>query len=134
MAAVSTSGCLLGEGGVKHWRGVTVLVVLMTMLSLCWASAPQSMLSVYARYRCVVCQNQSLADSNAPIAQQLRHYIDRMYGQGLPMEAIDQALVARYGNFILLKPPLNQHTWVLWFAPFAFLGLGLIIWWRRCQR
>ena len=79
--------------------------------------------------RCLVCQNQSLSDSNAPLAQDLRREVRKMMTQGDSDEQIKTFLVARYGDFVLYQPPLKQTTVLLWVGPFilALLGLGLII-------
>lgn len=74
--------------------------------------------------RCPKCQNQNIADSNAPIAMDLRREIYRMVEQGQSNEQIIDYLVARYGDFVRYKPPLNAKTVVLWYGPFALLALG----------
>ena len=76
--------------------------------------------------RCPKCQNQNLADSNAPIATDLRREIHRMLGEGQTDEQIVEFLVLRYGEFVRYKPALNERTWVLWFGPAALLLAGLI--------
>ncbi len=79
--------------------------------------------------RCVVCQNQNIADSNAPLAQDLREKIYRMVNEQQSDEAIKDYLVKRYGEFILLKPRLNYHTFLLWGFPFlALLFILVFIW------
>jgi len=77
--------------------------------------------------RCLVCQNQSLADSNADLAQDLRNEIYQMIIAGDNNEKIMTFLVERYGDFVLYRPPLQKNTWLLWFGPFLFLFLGLLI-------
>ena len=79
-----------------------------------------------AELRCPKCQNQNLADSNAPIATDLRREIHRMLGEGQTDEQIVEFLVLRYGEFVRYKPALNERTWVLWFGPAALLLAGLI--------
>jgi len=76
--------------------------------------------------RCLVCQNQSLADSHADLAQDLRKEIVDMIVSGKQDEQILQFLVKRYGDFILYRPPLKENTWLLWFGPFLFLIIALI--------
>lgn len=75
--------------------------------------------------RCVVCQNQNLADSNASIANNMRQVVYEKVQQGETDDAIMRFLTDRYGNFILFRPPLTSITWLLWFAPIIFLLLGL---------
>lgn len=76
--------------------------------------------------RCLVCQNQSLADSNAELAQDLRKEVYDMIMSGKDDNEITQFLVERYGDFVLYRPPLKENTWLLWFGPFLFLLIGSI--------
>ncbi len=78
--------------------------------------------------RCLVCQNQTLADSNAPLAEDLRREVRELAQQGKNDAEIKQYLVARYGDFVLYKPPVKPTTWLLWFGPFAFLVGGALVW------
>lgn len=77
--------------------------------------------------RCVVCQNQSLADSAAPLAVDLRDIIYQMVKQGDDDKTIQAFLVKRYGNYILLRPPVDKNTWLLWTLPFLLLLLGFMV-------
>jgi cytochrome c-type biogenesis protein CcmH len=79
--------------------------------------------------RCLVCQNQSLADSDAPLAQDLRRQVHEMLDKGQTNDEITDFMVARYGNFVRYKPPFSGATLVLWIGPFvlALLGLWLLI-------
>jgi cytochrome c-type biogenesis protein CcmH len=77
--------------------------------------------------RCLVCQNQSLADSNAELAQDLRNEVYEMVSSGKQDEEIHQFLVERYGDFVLYRPPLKENTWLLWFGPFLLLLIAIII-------
>jgi cytochrome c-type biogenesis protein CcmH len=74
--------------------------------------------------RCLVCQNQTLADSNADLAQDLREEVERLLREGKSDEAIINFMVDRYGDFVLYRPPLKTTTVILWFAPFVLAGLG----------
>ena len=76
-------------------------------------------------YRCLKCQNQSLADSRASLAQDLRREIYDRVIAGEPKAAIDDYLVARYGDFVLYRPRLNRSTAVLWIGPFVLLVVAL---------
>lgn len=76
--------------------------------------------------RCLVCQNQSLADSHADLAQDLRKEIYNMIVSGKTDEQIIQFLVDRYGDFVLYRPSLKENTWLLWFGPFLFLVIALV--------
>ena len=77
--------------------------------------------------RCPKCQNQDLADSNAPIAADLRGEIHRLMNEGQSDEQIINYLVARYGEFVMYRPPVEKRTWLLWYGPAAFLILGFCI-------
>lgn len=76
--------------------------------------------------RCPKCQNQNIADSNSPIAMDLRAEIYRMLEQGRSDDEIVDHLVERYGDFVRYKPPVNDKTLILWYGPFALLGLGVV--------
>ena len=77
--------------------------------------------------RCPKCQNQDIADSNAPIAADLRREIFRMLGEGKDNQQIIDFMVDRYGDFVLYKPALTRKTAVLWFGPLALLVGGLVV-------
>ena len=81
--------------------------------------------------RCLVCQNQTLADSNAPLAQDLRNEIREMISRGRGDDEIRDYLVQRYGDFVLYRPPLKASTVLLWCGPFLLLGLGVFFLIRR---
>ncbi|MDE1164266.1 MAG: cytochrome c-type biogenesis protein CcmH [Pseudomonas sp.] len=77
--------------------------------------------------RCPKCQNQDIADSNAPIAADLRREIFRMLGEGKSNPQIVDFMVDRYGEFVRYKPALSARTWLLWFGPGALLLGGLVV-------
>ena len=77
--------------------------------------------------RCPKCQNQDIADSNAPIATDLRREIFRMRGEGKDNQQIIDFMVDRYGEFVRYKPALTSKTAVLWFGPLALLMGGLVV-------
>lgn len=84
--------------------------------------------------RCLVCQNQTLADSNAPLAVDLRNQIrEQLQGGASERDVIDY-MVARYGDFVLYRPPLKATTLALWIGPFLLLFLGALLLWRRIAR
>jgi cytochrome c-type biogenesis protein CcmH len=78
--------------------------------------------------RCLVCQNQTLAESNAPLAEDLRKEVREQASAGKSDDDIRAYLVARYGDFVLYKPPVKSTTYLLWFGPFALLAGGAIVW------
>ena len=77
--------------------------------------------------RCMVCQNQSIDESNAPLAKDLRILIRNKIKEGNGDEEIYKFLTDRYGDFILLKPPFKLSTLALWFLPFIFFIIGVLI-------
>ncbi len=77
--------------------------------------------------RCLVCQNSTLADSDAPLAQDLRNEIRKLIESGKTDEEVVAYLVARYGDFVTFRPPVNASTALLWFGPFIMLIVGLIV-------
>ncbi|MCU1722906.1 MULTISPECIES: cytochrome c-type biogenesis protein [Pseudomonas] len=79
--------------------------------------------------RCPKCQNQDIADSNAPIAADLRREIFRMLGEGKSNQQIVDFMVDRYGDFVRYKPALTARTWLLWFGPALLLagGFGVLV-------
>jgi cytochrome c-type biogenesis protein CcmH len=80
--------------------------------------------------RCPKCQNQNLADSNAPISTDMKAQIHSMLEAQKTDEEIKQHLVSRYSEFILYRPQVNENTWFLWFAPLCFVLFGLLVVWR----
>jgi len=77
--------------------------------------------------RCLVCQNQSLADSHADLAQDLRDEVYAMVTSGEDNETIVEFMVARYGDFVLYKPPVKSSTWLLWFGPLLLLLIAVTV-------
>ena len=77
-----------------------------------------------AELRCVMCQNQSIADSNAPIAHDLRREVLALMREGRSDDEIKQYLVERYTDFVLYEPPMHGGNWLLWVGPFLILLAG----------
>ncbi|MFN3958984.1 MAG: cytochrome c-type biogenesis protein [Parvularculaceae bacterium] len=110
---------------------VTALSLLSAILTGAGAATPQERLAdpkleararaVSRELRCVVCQNQSIDDSNAPLAHDMRILVRERIMAGDSDDEVKSYLVARYGNFVLLKPPFNLQTWLLWLGPAIFL-------------
>lgn len=88
------------------------------------AAEEQRFRALTLELRCVLCQNQSLADSNAPIAHDLRLEILRLMREGKSDEQIKQYLVARYTDFVLYRPEVEPMTWLLWFGPGLLVIVG----------
>ena len=77
--------------------------------------------------RCLVCQNQAISDSSAPLAADLRREIRELMAEGARRDEVSQFLVDRYGDFVLYRPPLQPTTWALWGAPIVLCALGLFV-------
>ncbi len=93
-----------------------------------------SYLRLTEELRCPKCQNQNIAESNAPLATDLRQRVYDMLNQGHNETEIRTFMVERYGDFVTYRPPLRPLTWPLWFGPFVIIGLvGLLLalWIRR---
>jgi cytochrome c-type biogenesis protein CcmH len=85
--------------------------------------------------RCMVCQNQSIDDSDAPLARDLRLLVRERIATGESDKQVLDFLVARYGEFVLLKPRLNLHTLLLWLlTPLVLIGGGFALWWHNRRR
>jgi cytochrome c-type biogenesis protein CcmH len=123
-----------------------LLLLLALMATPVWAVLPDEMLAdptleararvISEGLRCVVCQNQSIDDSDAPLARDLRIVVREQLQKGQSDAEVRDYVVARYGNFVLLKPPVEPATWGLWLGPFALLlggGIGLWLWSRRTR-
>jgi cytochrome c-type biogenesis protein CcmH len=84
--------------------------------------------------RCLVCQNQSLVDSNAPLAQDLRNEVVKLMASGRDDGQIKSFLVDRYGEFVLYRPTMSLRNALLWLGPFLLLVAGAVAWWRLGRR
>jgi cytochrome c-type biogenesis protein CcmH len=84
--------------------------------------------------RCLVCQNQTLADSNAPLAVDLRNQIREQLKAGKSEREITDFMVQRYGDFVLYRPPFKASTVALWAGPFLLLALGAWLFYRRIRK
>ena len=90
--------------------------------------------SISAELRCLVCQNESIDDSHADLAHDIRVLVRERLTAGDTDTQTVQAVVRRYGDFVLLRPPVKPATWLLWFGPLALLVVGLagtVVWLRR---
>ncbi|KAA0446199.1 MAG: cytochrome c-type biogenesis protein CcmH [Candidatus Thioglobus sp.] len=77
--------------------------------------------------RCPVCQGQSIGGSNAELANDLRDKVKELILSGKNNDNIREFMVARYGNYVVFKPPVNKNTYLLWFLPFGFLAIALFL-------
>lgn len=116
-------------------RGMLALLLVLAMGLPCFATLPDERLpdpvlegralELTRELRCMVCQNQSIEDSDAPLARDLRLLVREKIKTGASDKEIRAFLVARYGEFVLLKPPLTRETFLLWTLPFLILLAGL---------
>lgn len=90
--------------------------------------------NLIAELRCLVCQNQSLADSNAELAQDLRREVYTMIKRGDSNKEITEFLVARYSDFVLYRPPFKASTLLLWLGPFLLLLIAAAVLWINVRR
>jgi cytochrome c-type biogenesis protein CcmH len=97
-------------------------------------ASPERLKRLSEELRCLVCQNQTLADSNADLAVDLKRQIETLLAQGQSDNQIRDYLVARYGDFVLYRPPLQGNTLLLWIGPFAMLAGGGLLWWLIQRR
>ncbi len=87
-----------------------------------------------AQLRCLVCQNQSLADSSAELALDLKTQVREQLAAGKSEQQVVDFMVARYGDFVLYRPPVKTVTWLLWFGPFILLVGAVAALWIRLTR
>ena len=90
--------------------------------------------SLSQELRCLVCQNQTLADSTAPLAEDLRQEIREQIAKGMSDKEITDYLVARYGNFVRYRPPVESQTLLLWVGPSLLLIAGFTALWLTLRR
>ncbi|HJR69684.1 MAG TPA: cytochrome c-type biogenesis protein [Gammaproteobacteria bacterium] len=86
--------------------------------------------SLIREIRCPKCLNESIAESHAPVAADLRREVRRLIGEGASDDEVKTFLSSRYGEFVLYRPPVSPATWALWGGPFVFLGVGGFVFWR----
>jgi cytochrome c-type biogenesis protein CcmH len=114
---------------------LALLLALLTFGAFAKDAAPAAadpvlekrMLAIAAELRCLVCQNQTLADSNADLAVDLREQVRTLLRQGQSEKQIIDYMTARYGDFVLYRPPLKATTWLLWFGPGVLLAGGFAV-------
>jgi cytochrome c-type biogenesis protein CcmH len=121
---------------MRYLQPLVLLIVLLTSVPS-WAVQPDEVLSdpaleararaISKELRCMVCQNESIDDSEAPLAHDLRVLVRERLKAGDSDQQIINFLVSRYGEFVLLRPPLSWHTAALWGTPPAVVLLGIIM-------
>lgn len=121
----------------RTWLSTLTLLIALhagAAFALTDAELDARVLALSSQLRCLVCQNQTLADSNADLAVDLRRQIRAQMVQGASDDAIKTYLVQRYGDFVLYKPPFKPQTWLLWLGPFLLLMAVLAWLWRGKRR
>ncbi|MBI4195266.1 MAG: cytochrome c-type biogenesis protein CcmH [Betaproteobacteria bacterium] len=94
----------------------------------------RQMMAIANELRCLVCQNQTIADSNAPLAVDLRNQIREQLKAGKSASGIMSYMVERYGDFVLYRPPMKGTTVLLWVGPLLLMIVGLVVLYRRISR
>ena len=125
------AACAFVSAAYAHRLAAIALLVLASSVAPpAWsdASLDARLKSLENELRCLVCQNQTLAESNAPLAEDLRKEVRELAVAGKSNDDIRAYLVARYGDFVLYKPPVKATTYVLWFGPFVLLAAGVAVW------
>ncbi|MGL4635822.1 MAG: cytochrome c-type biogenesis protein [Beijerinckiaceae bacterium] len=133
-----------GEPRRTHKACAALLLTFFAFLPLAHAVQPEEVLKdpvaetrarkLSAELRCLVCQNESIDDSSAPLAKDLRLLVRERITAGDSDEQVKAFLVKRYGEFVLLKPPFSARTALLWSAPLLAVGFGGLMLWRLSRR
>ncbi len=98
------------------------------------AALEARVMAIAEELRCLVCQNETIAASQADLARDLRAQIRQQLREGRSAEDVMDFMVARYGQFVRYRPPLQATTWALWLGPFALLALAGFAWVRQMRR
>lgn len=131
----------------KVWFLAALAILAAVWSGPAWAMKPDEMLTnpklesrardIGKELRCLVCQNESIDDSEADLARDLRILVRQRLVAGDSDEQVKQFIVARYGNYVLLRPPFDAETYLLWLGPLAVLMLGAaaaLAYYRRAAR
>jgi cytochrome c-type biogenesis protein CcmH len=124
----------------KTYMALLIWSVLMISSSLVHATDAEDqqievrLKALSTELRCLVCQNTTLADSNAPLAEDLRNEIRTLMRDGKTDEEVTAYLVARYGDFVRYRPPVQANTALLWFGPFVILLIGVVVLFRVLKK
>ena len=123
-------------------KKLLILVLLINNFAFAGAAQPLAedpalearLKAMSQELRCLVCQNSTLADSSAPLAEDLRKEIRAQMRQGKSDKEVVDYLVARYGDFVRYRPPVNNSTALLWFGPFLLLIIGGFVLYRVLKK
>lgn len=128
---------------MSKWRAVSLTSLLLATVPVSGIDVDTKLVdpeqqALYERLtvevRCLVCQNQTIADSNAPLAADLRREIREKVSQGQTEAEIKTFLTERYGDFVLYRPRFGGPSMLLWLAPLLLLIFGLTVLWRSIRR
>ena len=111
---------------VKSWTAILLAAWLLALPA--WGrdlELERRVTHVAEQLRCLVCQNQTIADSQAQLALDLKKQVALQLAEGRSEQDVIDFMVQRYGDFVLYRPPLKAATWLLWFGPFLFLAAGV---------
>ncbi|MQA20140.1 cytochrome c-type biogenesis protein [Rugamonas rivuli] len=112
-------------------RSLACLAAVWSLLSQAAPSSAEAALELRVQHvaeqlRCLVCQNQTIADSHAQLALDLKKEARTQLARGRSEQDVIDFMVQRYGDFVLYRPPFKANTWLLWLGPFALLAIGLL--------
>ncbi|MHA4869371.1 cytochrome c-type biogenesis protein [Duganella sp. PWIR1] len=106
-------------------------IAALLMVLACGAQANEDLdkraAALEEELRCLVCQNQTIADSHAGLAADLRREVREQLAQGKSEQEVLDFMVQRYGDFVLYRPPVKSSTWLLWFGPFLLVAAGALL-------
>ena len=102
----------------------TIIVYFFLFSSLQTSEVNPELIEIYKNLRCLVCQGQSVADSNSDFASTIKLVVKDQVEEGKTKEEIYDFLISKYGEWIVYKPPLNKNNLLLWFLPYLVLALG----------
>ena len=118
---------------MRRWA-LVILVAASMQAATNAATIEDSEARLASSLRCMVCQNQTLAESNAPLAADMREQIREQLRQGRSEQQVKAFFEQRYGAFVRYDPPFMASTWLLWLGPFVLLVVGLAVMWRIVSR
>ena len=114
-------------------RLLAIVLVTHCCLALGAEDLEKRVQAISAELRCLVCQNQTLADSNAPLAVDLRNTVREQLAKGASEREVIEFMTARYGDFVLYRPPFKGTTLLLWLGPFLLLAFGVFLFLRKVR-
>lgn len=108
-------------------KWIAALLMALSLSAHADADLDKRAAALEEELRCLVCQNQTIADSHAGLASDLRREVREQLAQGKSEQEVLDFMVQRYGDFVLYRPPVKSSTWLLWFGPFLLLVAGAVL-------